>query len=195
MRSELKRFHQDLNATVIYVTHDQLEAMTMADRMAVMSGGVLQQDDSPDRVFAAPVNTFVAGFVGSPAMNLMPAEVDGTSLQGNGWRCPLSAANARRAARSTSKDVVVGARHSTIRLLAEAADGAIPGRIYTVEPTGDLTYAHVHIGQEIVVASIAAGIHLAPDDPVWLAFDQDRLHLFDRQTEQALSTACRRRDL
>jgi multiple sugar transport system ATP-binding protein len=189
MRSELKRFHQDLNATVIYVTHDQLEAMTMADRMAVMSGGMLQQYDSPDRVFAEPVNTFVAGFVGSPAMNLMPAELDGGTVQGAGWQCPLSHANARRAACASSKEVVVGARHSTIRVLTEEAPGAIPGRIYTVEPTGDLTYAHVHIGRDIVVASVDAGMRLEPDDRVWITFDQDRLHLFDRRTEQSLRAA------
>ena len=75
MRSELKRFHQDLNATVIYVTHDQLEAVTMADKMAVMNGGVLQQYDSPRNVFDHPVNAFVAGFVGSPAMSLIALEV------------------------------------------------------------------------------------------------------------------------
>ena len=73
MRSELKRFHQDLNATVIYVTHDQLEAVTMADKMAVMNGGLLQQYDSPENVFDHPVNMFVAGFVGSPAMSLIAA--------------------------------------------------------------------------------------------------------------------------
>jgi multiple sugar transport system ATP-binding protein len=193
MRSELKRFHQDLNATVIYVTHDQLEAMTMADRMAVMSGGVLQQYDSPDRVFAQPVNIFVAGFVGSPAMNLMPATVitdtDGARVQGDGWQCRLSEANARRAAQAISRDVVVGARHSTIRVLTAEEEAAIPGRIYTVEPTGDLTYAHVHIGEEIVVVSVAADVRLKPDDRVWIAFDQDRLHLFDRRTEQALNAA------
>ena len=75
MRAELKRFHQDLNATVIYVTHDQLEAVTMADKMAVMNGGLLQQYDAPETVFDHPVNTFVAGFVGSPAMNLIALEV------------------------------------------------------------------------------------------------------------------------
>src|SRR5215207_3350294 len=89
MRAELKRFHQDLHATVIYVTHDQLEAVTMADKMAVMNGGVLQQYDPPDRVFAHPVNTFVAGFVGSPAMNLVPVKVaasaTGASLQSGEW--------------------------------------------------------------------------------------------------------------
>ena len=75
MRSEIKRFHQDLNATVIYVTHDQLEAVTMADKMAVMNGGLLQQYDSPKTVFDHPVNVFVAGFVGSPAMSLIALEV------------------------------------------------------------------------------------------------------------------------
>src|SRR6187399_2765596 len=72
MRSEIKRFHQDLNATIIYVTHDQLEAVTMSDKMAVMNGGFLQQYDSPANVFANPVNMFVASFVGSPAMSLVP---------------------------------------------------------------------------------------------------------------------------
>src|SRR5262245_46165632 len=95
MRSEIKRFHHNLKATVIYVTHDQLEAVTMADKMAVMHGGVLQQYDSPANVFANPVNTFVASFVGSPAMSLLPVEVvtkgNGTVLQGSGGRAmPLS---------------------------------------------------------------------------------------------------------
>ncbi len=74
MRSEIKRFHQDLNATIIYVTHDQLEAVTMADKMAVMNGGFLQQYDTPANVFANPVNMFVASFVGSPAMSLIPLD-------------------------------------------------------------------------------------------------------------------------
>src|SRR5262245_23553888 len=95
MRSEIKRFHHNLNATVVYVTHDQLEAVTMADKMAVMHGGVLQQYDSPAKVFANPVNTFVASFVGSPAMSLMPVEVaskgNDTVLRGPGGRAmPLS---------------------------------------------------------------------------------------------------------
>jgi multiple sugar transport system ATP-binding protein len=190
MRAELKRFHQDLTATVIYVTHDQLEAMTMADKMAVMNGGVLQQYDSPERVFAEPVNTFVAGFVGSPAMNLLQAKVvsdgNGTALQGEGWSCPLSAMNARRAQRLASGEVVVGARHSTIEIHTDGRPGTVPGRVYTVEPTGDITYAHVYLGKAIVVVSIAPSLRLAPDDPVWIDFDQARLHLFDGRTEQAL---------
>jgi multiple sugar transport system ATP-binding protein len=191
MRSELKRFHQDLSATVIYVTHDQLEAMTMADRMAVMSGGVLQQYDTPAEVFANPVNTFVAGFVGSPAMNLMPAKLAGNgagaAVQGDGWQCRLSDANARRAARATSEDVVLGVRHSTIRMHGERRPDAIPATIYTVEPTGDLTYAHCRIGSSNLVASVPSDVQLAADDQVWLAFDQEKLHLFDGRTQEALA--------
>jgi multiple sugar transport system ATP-binding protein len=192
MRSELKRFHQDLNATVIYVTHDQLEAVTMADRMAVMSGGVLQQYDAPDRVFANPVNTFVAGFVGSPAMNLVKLNVftsaAGASLRSeDGWSYELSPENARKAGRASTSTVVMGARHSTIKLHREERPGAIEGRIYTVEPTGDITFAHIYLGSSIVVASVGPDVRLGSDDRVWIEFDQQKLHLFDGATEQALT--------
>ena len=117
------------NATVIYVTHDQLEAVTMADKMAVMNGGFLQQYDAPQRVFANPVNTFVAGFVGSPAMSLIPLELgeDGgeTGLHSaDGWILPLSPANAQRARGASSRKVVVGARHSTLTIHRSPTAGA-----------------------------------------------------------------------
>jgi multiple sugar transport system ATP-binding protein len=134
----------------------------------------------------------VAGFVGSPAMNLLHAKVvtdgNGTAVQGDGWTYPLSAMNARRAQRSSTNDVVIGARHSTIEIHRDDRPGALPGRIYTVEPTGDITYAHVHLGSTIVVVSVAPGLRLAPDDRVWIDFDQARLHLFDGRTEQALAS-------
>ncbi len=194
MRSELKRFHQDQGATVIYVTHDQLEAVTMADRMAVMNCGVLQQYDTPAQVFAAPANTFVAGFVGSPAMNLVCAEVvaDGSSVSlrgGEGWNISLSDQNARKAMMASTKEIVLGARHGTIRLHQEEVTGAVRGRIYTVEPTGDITYAYVSLGSTTLVVSVAPSVLLAPDDPVWLIFDQEKLHLFDAATQQALTAA------
>src|ERR1044072_3603602 len=100
MRSEIKRFHHNLNATVIYVTHDQLEAVTMADKMAVMNGGYLQQYDSPAQVFAHPANMFVASFIGSPAMSLIPLEASTANgkavlTSSEGWSLPLSSFNAR----------------------------------------------------------------------------------------------------
>ena len=190
MRAELKRFHQDLNATVVYVTHDQLEAMTMADRIAVMSGGYLQQYDTPERVFAEPANIFVAGFVGSPAMNLIQMQLtvaDGRVTVGtDGWSIPLDDQNATRAAGSSNGAVVLGARHSSMTLHQEPAPGLVPGRVYTVEPTGDLTYAHIYLGQALVVVSVDPQLRLAADQPVWIAFDQDRLHLYDASTENRL---------
>ena len=191
MRAELKRFHLDLGATVVYVTHDQLEAVTMADKMAVMNGGVLQQYDKPQHVFDAPLNVFVAGFVGSPAMNLIPAALSNaggvTYVEGkDGWRFALSAANARKAAGASSASVIVGARHNTVRLSTVESSGAVAGRVYTVEPTGDVVFAHIRLAGESIVVSLPQELQPAPNDTVWLSFDQQRLHLFDAQTGLAL---------
>ncbi|TIX84710.1 MAG: ATP-binding cassette domain-containing protein, partial [Mesorhizobium sp.] len=191
MRSEIKRFHQDLKATIIYVTHDQLEAVTMADKMAVMNGGYLQQYDSPAQVFAHPVNMFVASFIGSPAMSLIPLEA--STANGNsvltgaeGWSFELSPRNAQKVARATTRKVVLGARHSTIKLRKSAVPGAIPAKAYTVEPTGDVTFVQAFLSGAIVNVSVPPNIAVAPDEQIWLEFDQERMHLFDGETEMAL---------
>jgi multiple sugar transport system ATP-binding protein len=194
MRSEIKRFHQDLEATIVYVTHDQLEAVTMADKMAVMHGGVLQQYDTPARVFADPLNTFVAGFVGSPAMSLIPVELASaggrTVLRGkSGWEMPLSERNARKAGAAGGRAAVLGARHSTLGLAKEASPGAVPGRVHTVEPTGDVTFAQILVDGETVNISLPPTFAIAPDELVWIEFDQERIHLFDGETTRALSAA------
>jgi len=192
MRSEIKRFHQDLHATIIYVTHDQLEAVTMADKMAVMNGGMLQQYDTPAQVFANPVNMFVASFIGSPAMSLVPLEltnVDGrvAVASSDGWHLPLSERNARKVAKATSNKIVLGARHSTIKLHKSAVEGSVPARVYTVEPTGDITFVQAFLAGAVVNISLPPSVMVEPDENVWLEFDQDRIHLFDGQTEMALS--------
>jgi multiple sugar transport system ATP-binding protein len=194
MRSELKRFHTDLKATIIYVTHDQMEAVTMADKMAVMSGGVLQQYDSPANVFEKPVNTFVAGFVGSPSMNLLRVSVAPTPtgadlVSPDGWRFALSPENAAKASKSATGDVVFGVRHSAIQVHLQETPNTIPGRVYTVEPTGDLTYAHVYLGSALIVVSVPAEVPLAPDDKVWVSFDQERTHIFEGGTGHVITNA------
>jgi len=191
MRSEIKRFHQDLGATIIYVTHDQLEAVTMSDKMAVMNGGFLQQYDSPANVFAHPVNMFVASFVGSPAMSLVPltAASKGTQVvltSPEGWEMPLSDANGRKALSATTNKVVLDGRHSTIKVHKVQVPGAVPGKVYTVEPTGDVTFAQVFVSGATVNVSVPPSFALRPDEPVFLEFDQDRMHLFDGETEMAL---------
>jgi multiple sugar transport system ATP-binding protein len=190
MRSEIKRFHHNLNATVVYVTHDQLEALTMADKIAVMSGGFLQQYDTPENVFANPVNTFVASFVGSPAMGLIPLDVSGNALRSTeGWELPLSDENARKAARATTGKVVLGARHSTLKIHKAAVPGAVPAKVYTVEPTGDVTFVQVFINGAVVNVSLDPSTQIAPDEQVYVEFDQERLHLFDGETTMALKAA------
>jgi len=193
MRSEIKRFHHNLNATIVYVTHDQLEAVTMADKMAVMHGGVLQQYDSPANVFAHPVNTFVASFVGSPAMSLIPVDVSSsggkTALKGQGWELALSEANARKAAATSNGKAVLGARHSTLKLHHSGVPGSVPGKVHTVEPTGDVTFAQILIDNEIVNISLPPTVAIEPDQQVWVEFDQERMHLFDGATTMALKAA------
>jgi multiple sugar transport system ATP-binding protein len=192
MRAELKRFHQELHATVIYVTHDQMEAMTMSDRIAVMNEGALQQAGPPEELFEHPANLFVAGFIGSPAMNFLRGKVvtasGGVSLVGaEGWQYPLSAENGRRAASASAGEAVLGVRHGDVRLYREAQPGALAARIYTVEPTGDITFVHVRIGEGILVASVEPGFRGSVDEPIWLDFNQDRLHLFDGATGASLA--------
>jgi multiple sugar transport system ATP-binding protein len=190
MRSELKRLHHEFATTVIYVTHDQMEAMTMADRIAVMSGGSVQQMGSPDEIYDRPANTFVAGFIGSPAMNFLRGNVgtagEATVIRGEGWELPVSPANATRARASTSGAVIVGARHTNLTVLPESASTGLPARIYTVEPTGDLTFVHVGLGGQVLIASAPGTYRGTADQPIRLEFDQDRLYLFDGTTEQAL---------
>ncbi|MGN6698893.1 MAG: ABC transporter ATP-binding protein [Thermomicrobiales bacterium] len=192
MRAELKRFHQELNATVIYVTHDQMEAMTMSDRIAVMSEGVLQQAGPPEELFEQPANLFVAGFIGSPAMNFLRGKVvtsgDGVALVGaEGWQYALSPENGRRAATTSAGEAVLGVRHGDVRLYREAQPGALVAHIYTVEPTGDITFVHVRIGEGILVASAEPGFRGSVDEPIWLDFNQERLHLFDAATGATLA--------
>jgi multiple sugar transport system ATP-binding protein len=120
-----------------------------------------------------------------PSIDARRTMADLRRLAGCGWRYPLSALNARRARRSSTREVMIGARHSTIEVHTDDRPGAVPGRVYTVEPTGDITYAHVHLGSTIVVVSVTPG--MAADDRVWIDFDQARVQLFDGRTEQALA--------
>jgi len=160
----------------------------------VMNGGLLQQYDTPATVFSNPVNLFVAGFVGSPAMSLIPLEAtsrgtDVVLVSPQGWELPLTAENARKALASTTSKVVLGARHSTIRLHRSRTAASVPGKVYTVEPTGDVTFVQVYLGDHIVIVSLDPSIEVKPDEEVWIEFDQARMHLFDAETTMALHAA------
>lgn len=190
MRAELKHLQEELKATFIYVTHDQLEAMTMSDKVAIMNHGKLQQYAPPDEVFNHPANTFVASFMGSPPMNLLPANVihnDGSyDLQGDGFRFrPDSPRLQNILGSAPNQSVIVGVRHTGVPLLTSAAEG-IPAQVYTVEPTGDVTFVHVHVGKHLIIAS-APHFHASMGDQIGIRFSEDRLHLFDAETTQSLT--------
>jgi ABC-type sugar transport system ATPase subunit len=161
LRAELKRLHGRLGTTMVYVTHDQIEAMTLGDRIAVMNRGRLQQVGSPDEIYRTPCNLFVARFVGSPAMNLLPGPLVG---RGAG--------------------LTAGVRPEAMHRAGEVP-GAIPLELVTevVEPLGSDVYVHGNAGGEAVVARLPGNVQVSPGDRLPLAIDPADLHLFDRETE------------
>jgi ABC-type sugar transport system ATPase subunit len=184
MRSELKRFHMDLETTSVYVTHDQLEAMTMSDLVAVMNEGVVQQFGSPEAVYNTPANLFVAGFIGSPPMNFARGIVErggGLALMIGPHRftLPDGYATALRAFADGS-ELVLGIRPQDVTLAAPASANAIPGRVWMVELLGSEKLVDVEIGPKLrMTAEVRADAQVAIDHQVALQLDPARLHLFE----------------
>jgi multiple sugar transport system ATP-binding protein len=189
-RAEIKRLHRDLNATVVYVTHDQLEAMTMSDRVAVMGGGTVHQYGTPLEVFDTPADLFVASFIGSPAMNILRGTLqqDGAPLVRIGssrWPLPQRL-YAAATAMNAGPEVAYGIRHRDLAISRSEAPESVHGIVYAVEPTGDITFVHVRVGSDQIVASVEPDVMFAPDEDVWLAPDLNRLHFFDGVTGLAI---------
>jgi multiple sugar transport system ATP-binding protein len=183
MRAEIKELHQRLGTTTIYVTHDQIEAMTMADRIVVMRDGVVEQIGVPLELYDKPANLFVAGFIGSPAMNLIDGSI-GTDVESpvfvssEGMRLPLSAFPPGAA----GKKAVYGVRpeHLTV-----AASG-FPATIAVVEPTGSETQVLARMGEKVITGTFRERLPLAPGETIHLAPDVAMVHLFDKSTGMRL---------
>jgi multiple sugar transport system ATP-binding protein len=191
MRSELKRLQKEMAATFFYVTNDQVEAMSMADRIAVLNQGVLQQVDTPENVYMHPANQFVAGFVGNPRMNFMACHFDPqtNSLIGqeNIWTMPLTVEQRRKIEQlSGAKDYIFGIRAEEIELASQNSSDVHPGEVYVVEPLGDRVLLDVRLGKEMVKVKLAATEETLTGDRVWLRFNPQRFHLFDRATGTTL---------
>jgi multiple sugar transport system ATP-binding protein len=146
MRGEIKRLCNGLNATTLYVTHDQAEALTMADLIAVMQGGELQQLAPPSEIYDRPANRFVATFVGSPPMNVLRARVDQGGLRVGGVTIPLDAT--RRDACIAGEVAEIGTRPEELRLVEADAPDALPAEVYVVEPMGHETFVNLRMGDE-----------------------------------------------
>ncbi len=180
MRAELKKLHQALGITTVYVTHDQSEAMGLSDRIAVLSKGRIQQCDAPRTVYRSPANTFVAGFIGSPAMNLIPAEVvDREPLR---ISC-LGIVVTREAAHSPApNEVIAGIRPEDIRVTSRKNEGSIEGVVSVVEPAGPLQWVDLTIAGMAVKGFAGPDEELRPGSRAFVQIRPDLVVLFDAGT-------------
>jgi multiple sugar transport system ATP-binding protein len=178
MRTEIKELHQRLKTTTIYVTHDQVEAMTMADRIVVMQSGRIEQIGAPLELFDRPANTFVAGFIGSPAMNLLKGRVAGGAVEVEGFTLPLPpSANV-----SEGQEVVYGIRPEHF----ERSSDGFSARIKVVEPTGSETLVFLRFGEKELVALFRDRHNFKPDETLALRPRPEAVHLFDPATGRRL---------
>jgi multiple sugar transport system ATP-binding protein len=190
MRAELKMLFERVEGTVVYVTHDQAEAMTLSDRLVVMRDGKVQQIGAPLEVYNHPVNTFVARFLGSPSINLVPgvlerADSGDWSLAGEGFRVALPPRLADAAAAAPGREALLGVRPEDITL--SSPDHGIPVRVDLVEPMGSLNVIYGSVGGVRLVATVSPNSTFGTGAAIGMAFDPERLHLFDAASGSALA--------
>jgi multiple sugar transport system ATP-binding protein len=191
MRVELKKLHERLATTAVYVTHDQVEAMTMGDRIVVMKDGFIQQVGGPLDLYNHPANQFVGGFLGSPAMNFFEADLvetdDSVGLQADGFRIDLPPEKSKSLEGYPEKRVTVGIRPEDLLVARDHIPGkTIPLNVDVVEPIGSETYVVGNAGQIPLIAGVGRQTHIKAHDSVVLEPIIDQLHLFDIRDEQAL---------
>jgi len=190
-RVELKKLHERIATTAVYVTHDQVEAMTMGDRIVVMKDGVIQQVGNPLELYQAPANKFVGGFLGSPTMNFFEAELFGTPdslrLKTAGFTLNLPGRQASRMANYSEKRIIVGIRPEDLLPAADStANNAISLLIDVVEPIGSETYVFGVADDVSLVAGVGRGSRVKAHQNVVLTPIMDNIHLFDIRDEKAL---------
>jgi multiple sugar transport system ATP-binding protein len=192
MRAELKRLHQNLQATIIYVTHDQVEAMTMADKIVIMKDGIIQQIGDPYSVYFEPRNKFVAGFIGTPAMNFISAKL--VSENGSVWvvkedmKLLVPDDKVDKVKGLVGKDITFGIRpediYDKMYAVAPKDEYTVKGSVDVVEPLGSETLIHANIHGDDIVAKVDPKSRAAAGNKMDLVFDMSMMHLFDPETEE-----------
>jgi multiple sugar transport system ATP-binding protein len=195
-RAELKKLHRRLGITTVYVTHDQVEAMTMGDRIVVMNHGVVQQCDTPLNLYNNPVNIFVAGFIGSPAMNFVPVQI--TEADGKIWadassfKVELPASQSGKAAAYVGKSCTFGIRpediydRNLVGLVTPTPGNTIKANVDVIEPLGDDVELHLTTGDSALIGKVDSKTQAKTGEPLDVVFDMEKSHLFDTETEQAI---------
>jgi multiple sugar transport system ATP-binding protein len=178
MRTEIKELHQRLKTTTVYVTHDQIEAMTMADKIVVMHDGRVEQIGAPLELYDRPANRFVAGFIGSPAMNFLPGRANGTgvALQGVDYSVQV------RAALAHNRDVTLGIRPEHL----EIADDGFDAEVVVIEPTGSETQLFARVGEHEIAAVFRERHEFSPGQRIRLRPRSEAVHVFDQSSGQRI---------
>ncbi len=194
MRTELKRLHLENEATTVYVTHDQVEAMSMADRIAIMNDGVLQQVGTPDEVYHHPANLFVAQFVGSPVMNIAPAKLEsrGNAMQVNlggeaaEFEFPSELGSAISQSPAGSGDLTLGIRPEGVLLSQVEKAGHTPATVHLVEPLGAYDIVDLKFGTALLRARTRSGFAGKTGQKLWARLDPAQTHLFNSKSGDSL---------
>jgi multiple sugar transport system ATP-binding protein len=191
MRAELKRLQKKLGTTLIYVTHDQVEAMTMSDRVAIMNDGKLQQLDIPGTVYSQPNNVWVAGFIGSPAMNFFDCTFrtrDGGGLLDAGEFSIEVGNDVADVVRKNSSgpEVILGIRPEDVSVTKKREPGSIEASVYVVEPIGDSVIVDANVGKNLLKARAGASFVAEIEEKVYLTFNQSKIHVFDKKQQTAI---------
>ena len=183
MRAEIKELHQRLGTTIVYVTHDQIEAMTMADRIVVMHGGLAEQIGRPLDLYDRPANLFVAGFIGSPSMNLIDgtAQKAGTFAAASGAAIPVPGLAANQ-----NGSLVLGVRPEHLELAEAGSEGAMEGQVVVTEPTGSETQVTLRVGKTDLLALFHSRIDVLPGQAIHVRIMPGKAHLFDKASGQRL---------
>ena len=193
MRIEIAKLHQRLGSTIIYVTHDQTEAMTLGTRIVVMKDGVIQQVDTPQNLYEKPQNKFVAGFIGSPQMNFLDGTVsvkdDVAYVEVAGSSIALTAEKSKKliAGGYAGKTVTIGIRPENVSVGTDASEGALDAEVNVYELLGAEVYLYLSINGEAVTARVPSSTAAKVGDKLKAVFDVDKIHVFDKETEQIIT--------
>jgi multiple sugar transport system ATP-binding protein len=189
-RAEIAKLQARLGVTTLYVTHDQTEAMTMADRIVVIKDGVIQQIDNPQTLYDRPANRFVAGFIGMPPMNFFACRVENEGgelrLAGPDLMVPVPDDWRRTVEPLSGREITLGIRPESVTLAADEA-GQLRSVIEVVEPMGSETYLNLRIGEQRAVIRVAPELKVVPEQMLSLTADPGKIHLFDAASGVALA--------
>ncbi len=193
MRAELKKLQKEIGVTTIFVTHDQVEAMTMADRVAIMDRGVLQQYATPFEIFARPSSAFVGGFIGNPPMNFIDCTFEGSDgnahLDAGIFKYPISKKMAGVLENSNCKELIIGIRPRNILVNHAVGENrwSVRAGVYVTEPLGDEMIVDIKLGEQILKALVPAETQVTIGQDVSITFPEERIYLFDRKTQAAIA--------